>query len=171
MTPLVFAPQEPKKREKTLFWGLLILGLGATLVARIPEILFPAGLQMVGAVALVCAAMIFTQCLLRRYVYRVEMGENGTATTGYPDFTVTEYTGNRMRVVCRISVDEVESVERITPENKERLTKEMQGHPRYRYTGVLFSENVYLLRIRGSGEYTYLQILANKDLIDALLRR
>ena len=72
---------------------------------------------------------------------------------------------------CRISVDEVESVERITPENKERLTKELQGHPRYRSPGVLFSENVYLLRIRGSGEYTYLQILANEDLIDALLRR
>ena len=170
MTPLVFAPQEPKKQEKLLFWGLLILGLGATLVARIPEILFPAGLQMVGAVALVCAAMIFTQCLIRRYVYCVEPGESGTAS-GFPDFTVTEYTGKRMRVVCRISVDEVESAERMTKENKERLAKEMRGHPHYRYTGVLFSEEVYLLRIRGGGEYTYLQILANKDLIDALLRR
>ena len=100
----------------------------------------------------------------------VEVGESSTSA-GYPDFTVTEYTGKRMRVVCRISVDEVESVEKITKENKERIAKEMHGHPHYRYTGVLFSEEVYLLRIRGSGEYTYLQILANKDLIDALLRR
>ena len=98
------------------------------------------------------------------------MKEEGLET-GSPDFTVTEYAGNRMRVVCRISVDEVESVERITRENRARLKRKIRERSRFDYTGVLFCEDVYLVRLRGNEEDAYLRILANKDLICALLRR
>lgn len=170
MIPVVYAPQMPKKKEKLLFWWLLTLGLVAFLASRIPQVLLPLGLQAVGAVSLVLAAMIYTKCINRRYVYRVEMNEEGLAT-GSPDFTVTEYAGNRLRVVCRISVDQVEGVERITRENRARLKLETRERSRFDYTGVLFREDVYLVRLRGSEEGTCLRILANKDLICALLRR
>ena len=170
MMPVVYAPQMPKKKEKLLFWGLLTLSLVAFLSSNVPQVLLPLGLQAVGAVSLALAAMIFTKCINRRYVYRVEMKEEGLET-GSPDFTVTEYAGNCMRVVCRISVDEVESVERITRENRAHLKREIRERSWFDYTGVLFCEDVYLVRLRGNEEDTYLRILANKDLICALLRR
>ena len=170
MMPVVYAPQMPKKKEKLLLWGFLILGLAAFLASRIPQVLLPLGLQAVGTVSLVLAAMIFTKYVSRRYVYCVEMNEESLAT-GSPDFTVTEYAGNRLRVVCRISVDEVESVERITRENRARLKRETRECACFDYTGVLFCEDVYLVRLRGSEEHTCLRILANKDLICALSRR
>jgi hypothetical protein len=165
----IFEPQESKKKEKLLCGGAFLLGVIATASSRIPEILFPAGLQMVGAVSLVLSAMIVAGCLVRRYVYRIEVEDD--SKMGTPDLTVIEYMGKRVRVVCRVSLDEVADVERITRENKERIVKEMKGHPKFNYTGVLFSESMWLVRLKGSGEYTYLQILANQDFIDALQDR
>ena len=164
MMPVVYAPQTPKKKEKLLLWGFLILGLAAFLASRIPQVLLPLGLQAVGTVSLVLAAMIFTKYVSRRYVYRVEMNEESLAT-GSPDFTVTEYAGNRLRV------DEVERVERITRVNRARLKRETRECACFDYTGVLFCEDVYLVHLRGSEEHTCLRILANKDLICALSRR
>ncbi|MBQ9131113.1 MAG: hypothetical protein IJX62_01400 [Clostridia bacterium] len=163
-----YAPVLPKKREKRLFAGLLLLSVGLIAASLIPSVYAPHLLRALTAVCLLLSAMIFSRCLMRRYVYRVEpctaegMGDSR-------DFTVTEYAGSRCVVVCRISVCDVESAELLTAENRRRLLSAARGFRIYAYTGTLFPVEEYLLRIVDGGEKVYLKIEGNAALIRSLL--
>lgn len=162
-----YDPKSPKKKEKLLLFALLF---GAALlfgVSHISDLPIPALPQLGALFCLVGTVMITGRCLLRRFVYRVDVREDGNAGDP-PDLTVTEYYGNHVSVVCRISVADIETVTHITPQNRKELSEMLRQKRVYHYTACLFSDELYLLTVRDEDEVFYIRILADHSLLAAL---
>ena len=159
-----YAPVFAKKKEKLLTYGFLILGMAIYLMgALIPGLPMPGLFQVVGVFCLVVMIMLFSLCLSKRYVYSI--GENERGGT---DFTITEYYGRRITVVCRVSVDSVKAAIPVNGETRKSFSSQKAGNRGYNYTGVLFDEKRWFLKIEESGEAFLVQICANDDLIRLL---
>ena len=163
-----YAPLLPKKQEKRLFAGLLLLSVALIAASLIPSVWAPHLMRALAAISLFTSAMIYSRCLMRRYVYRVELCTADEWGTSY-DFTVTEYTGARGTVVCRLAVSNVESAVRLTAENRRSQLADTRGCSVYTYTGTLFPTEEYLLKAWDGEKPVYLKILASELLINRLL--
>lgn len=158
-----YAPTFAKKKEKLLAFGLLALGLGIYFTAFLPQAPYPALLQILGVFCLCGMILVYSLVIAKRYVYAIEQNEEGSA-----DFIITEYTGRRRTVVCRVSLSSVLMAVPCNEETRKKYAAECRGKHFYRYTGVLFDEARYYLRMEECGESFWVQICANKDLIAAL---
>ena len=159
-----YAPISPKKREKTVAFltsGLAVLLFG---FSQIPSVPFPVVYQLLALASITVAILFATQYLMRRYTYRIEVREGAGEETA-PDLVVTEYYGRRVSVVCRISVDDIESVTRVTAENRRELAAREKGLHGYSYCGEWRAENCYLLCVRHEDATFFLRILADKTLL------
>ena len=159
-----YAPVFTKKKEKLLTFGFLILGMALYLTgALIPGIPVPGLFQLLGVFCLVVMIMLFSLCLSKRYVYSVGENERGAM-----DFTITEYYGRRITVVCRVAVESVKAAIPVNPETRKAFLSQKAGNRGYNYTGILFDEKRWFLKIEESGESFLVQICANDDLIRLL---
>ncbi len=158
-----YAPQFIKKKEKLLTYGFLGLGVLLFAVSVIPGMPLPWVFQLFAVSALVPTVSIFSLCLARRYVYTVE--ERAGAA---PDFTITEYAGKRVQVVCRVSLTSIRSVTPWTGATKATLGEEKQGKQYFSYTGVLFDEGQYLVYAEECGVPLLIRICADDALLDLL---
>ena len=162
-----YEPKSKKTWEKTLLLLFLLLGVIAFATSTIRGILFPSLLQLFAVFMLVGVVMITSRCLMRRFIYSVEPREG--ASEGEPlDLVITEVYGNRMSVVCRISVADVVEVTSITPESRKEISALTKGKLVYRYTEELFPTDYRMLTTRMDEEIAYIKISANKDLIKAI---
>ncbi len=162
-----YAPISPKKREKTVTFltsGLAVLLFG---FSQIPNIPYPVIYQLLALGAATVAILFTTQYLMRRYVYRVEPRE-GADENAPLDLVVTEYYGRRVSVVCRISVEDIESVTRVTAGNRRELAAREKGRQGFHYCGEWRAENCYLLCVRHEDAAFFLRILADEMLLSYL---
>lgn len=152
-----YAPQFEKKAEKWLVAALVSVAallFGTSMTGIVP---YPAFFQLGATACLAVGIVIVSGCLLKSYVYTVEEGS---------DFVITEQTGRRRTVVCRVSVASVESVTPITKDKTEK-TEEKEGR-RFNYTGTLFCGEKYDVRVREQGETFSVRICADAGLIARL---
>lgn len=155
-----FAPQFPKKRERLLC--LFFLFLGAVLFASsyIPGVSARWVFQLLAVASFSAMILFLGTYLMRRYVYTVEEKEGED-----PDFIITEYYGRSRTVVCRVSLSSVRSCVPYERKKKKELLKTEGKRHLYVYTGVLFDETQYLLRIEAHGEELFLRICADHGLL------
>ncbi len=158
-----YAPQFAKKKEKLLTALVLVIGLLVYFVAYIPGVQYGALFQIAGICGLAVMILLFSMVISRNYVYTVEETEEGDT-----DFVITELYGRRRMVVCRVSVTSIRMALPRTGDTKKQFASEKNGKRVYNYTGVLFDEERYFLKIYEGGEEFLVQICANKDLIFAL---
>lgn len=155
-----YAPQFEKKAEKWLVAALVSVAallFGTSMTGIVP---YPAFFQLGATACLAVGIVIVSGCLLKRYVYTVEDGG---------DFVITEYTGSRKTVVCRVSVGSVESVSPVVTDGKEKQEKtEKKEEKRFNYTGTLFCGEKYDVRVREQGETFSVRICADAGLIARL---
>ena len=170
MTERSFSPDPSKPREKILLLSVLLLAVGALVYAAQPDAWIPFLWRLFAVLLLTVAAMLFPSCLMRRCVYHILPREDA-GWGAVPDFTVTEYVGKRRRVVCRISLTDIEEVVRITPQNRRRLFAEARNCRIYDYTGAIFPQEPYFLRVRDGETAVYLKIDADQGFISALSLR
>ena len=161
-----YDPKSPKKREKLVTFGLLALAAILFGVARIPNVPYPALFQLCMIFALVGVVMLVSRCLLRRFVYTVCEAESGTHNA--PDFRITEYYGNHVTVVCRISVADIAQVTRITAQNRREISQMLRRQRVYHYTAQLWGDDIYLLKVFDEEEVFYLRIVADEHLISLI---
>lgn len=133
-----YAPKFLKRKEKQVTYGLFGVGAVLFVVSSIAGFPVPWVFQILGLAALGGAIYIYSACLARTYVYRVE--DRGRET---PDLIVTERVGKRVQTVCRISLASVEAVLTVGRESKEERAKKRTGRQYFSYTGVLFDEVRY----------------------------
>lgn len=158
-----YAPKFAKKKEKLLTFSALAVGLLVYFASYIPGVPYGVLFQIAGIGGIAVMILLFSLVIARNYVYSIEADENGVL-----DFVILEYYGRRRTVVCRVAV---ESVEMAVPRNEETLAaykSDRKGKHAYNYTGVLYDEERWFLRISEGGEVFFVQICANKDLISAL---
>lgn len=159
-----YTPQEPKRREATVTVALLLLASATIAVSKIPNILFPMLLQLVGLCLLAVFLLFTVTYLLRRYIYCIEPRDDGIVTDS-PDFVILQQQGKRIGTVCRISVSDVESAVRITKENRRVLAKQIRGGRIYHYADRINPPNLYLLTVRDGDRRFYIRILADERLL------
>lgn len=159
-----YAPVFAKKKEKMLTVLALVAGLAVYFVSYIPNIGYGVLFQLVGICGIAVMILLFSLVISRRYVYTVAPNHDGNM-----DFVITECYGRRRTVVCRVSVTSVQMAFPRTAEKREFLDAKKSGWRVYNYTGVLFDEQRYYLKIDECGERFLIQICANSDLISALV--
>ena len=155
-----YAPKVEKKLEQLVLSGFLILGALLYGGSLIPQMPFPVVLQLLSFVCFVIAIIVASKLLLCNYVYRMEPREDGEY-----DLIIVEHCGKRVTVVCRIERSAIQEVTHITPENRRALSKQHAKKTAYRYAGVLFAPNLYLLSCEHHGEPFVLYILADERLL------
>ena len=161
-----YDPKAPKRREKLAAMGLLALAALLFGVAQIPGVPYPALLQLCMVFALVGVVMLVSRCLLRRFVYTVCEPEDTNRTA--PDLVITEYYGNHVTVVCRISLADIAEITHLTPENRKAVSQKLRQQRVYHYTAQLWGEGMYLVRVCDEDEVFYLRIVADDTLISTL---
>ena len=155
-----YFPKGPKKREFAVLTGLLGGGFFVFGFSKIPNLPFPGMLQLLSVIMMTGAVIVLTRYLLRDFCYRIDLSEG----SGAPDFTVTEYCGKRISVVCRISLNDVVEVRPITAKEGRSLAKERKGRRVYDYTCLMDPENLYLLTIRDGEDLYDVRIVADAEL-------
>lgn len=164
-----YAPKSKKIREKVVLGISLALAAACFGVSNLPEIPFVAFYQLVMVFCLMCAILVTVRCLMRNYVYCVAPRADGQDGDP-PDFTVTEIYGNRVSVVCRISVNDLRGVVRVTRKNKSAVSAMQKRKRVYHYTASLRPDPLYILVAEEEGEEILLHICADEGLIHELTR-
>lgn len=158
-----YAPHFAKKKEKMLTYGCMGLGLLLFAVSWIEGVPYPASFQLLGMGALTAMILLFSLCIAKHYVYGIEEKEGSV-----PDFVITEYYGRRVSVVCRVSVTSVQSALPWNEETRQRFAELKRGTQVFQYSGVLFDERQYCLRIEEAGSSFWVRICADDELIRCL---
>lgn len=164
-----YSPKTPRKKEILL--SVTLFGIGAVLfaVSQIPDLPFPALFQLAMLVFFTAGVMVLSLCVLRHYVYRIAPRDTD-AGDGPPDFTITEYYGRRVTVVCRVSLRDIEDVTPVTPQNRVALSASLKGKRVYRYTSELFDAKPYLVTVADGEDRFYLRIAADEAIFLTLKR-
>ena len=157
-----FAPKPKKTKEKIIMSVSLLLGAVSYGVGTLLP--YPALYQLFTVLCLTAAVLITVRYLLRDYIYRVMLKEDGAL-----DLTVTEIMGKKRTVVCRISAEDIKAITPLAVVSRKELYKKCKGKPLYRYVSELQPQEVYLLEIFDERTPYYLEISADKTLI-ALLK-
>ncbi len=160
-----YAPTFKKKKEKLICLLSVVAGLFLYLLPSfVPTLPMPGIFQILGIGCFVVMILVFSLCIAKHYTYSLEEGEDGRL-----DFIITERYGRRITVVCRVSHAAVQSATPVTEENRKDFSQKRTGCPVYRYTGVLFGEERYFLKLEEADESFYVEICANHDLISYLI--
>lgn len=163
-----YSPKTPRKKEILLSITLFCVGIVLFAVSQIPNLPFPALFQLAMLVFLTAGVLVLSLCVLRHYVYRITPRDTGD---GDADFTVTEYYGRRVTVVCRVSLRDIEDITPITSQNRNAVNAAVKGERVYRYTSELFDAQPYLVTIADGEERFYLRIAADQALLLKLNRK
>ena len=160
-----YAPKPRRIREKIwmsgcLFSGMLSYGFGQILP-------YPVFYQLFAVIALTGAVLITVRYLLRDYLYRVEVSENGDSA----DFIITEQMGRRRDVVCRISVSDIVEMIPVSDFSSRELSEKVKKRTFYRYVSQFQPENAYLLEIFDDEKTYFLEICGDERLIFILSER
>ncbi len=160
-----YAPKFKKMKEKGICILAVVVGILLYLMPMlIPDFPLPGVVQLLAVGCFVVMIMVFSLCVSKHYAYDLEENERGGL-----DFIITEYYGRRRMVVCRVSHTAVQSATRATRENRKDFHHKRTGCPLYHYTGVLFDEERYFLKLEEGDECFFVEICANNDLISRLI--
>ncbi len=158
-----YQPKGDRRRDDLIIFGLFVLGAMLLVGSYLPHIPYPAVWQLLGMVAFTPAILLFSRFRLTRYTYRAEPRVDGEY-----DLVIVETCGRRIRTVCRIGSDCIQSMTQVTGENKKQLADVCRGQTVYQYVAVLFATNKYLLQVEEYGRVSYLYILADERLKELL---
>ena len=152
-----------KRKEAFLAISLLILSVLFFAFAEFPAGLLPQLFRLVGFLHLTAFLGVLLFCFLQSYLYCIEAGES--AYTEAPDFVILQRRGRQTRTVCRISVLDVQAVQRVTPENRKALHTEIKGRRVYHYCDRIRPDNLYLLTVTEGEDVCYIRIMADERLL------
>ena len=158
-----YAPNFLKRKEKQVTYGLFGIGAVLFVASSIAGFPIPWLFQILGLVALGGAIYIYSACITRTYVYRVEDRDRMT-----PDLIITERVGKRVQIVCRISLSSVQGVYPVSKETKRTLEKRRAGRQYFSYTGVLFDGEQYYIEAEECDVPLLLRVCADETLLSFL---
>lgn len=154
-----YAPRSKKRREIRLFLVSLTPALLFFVLSLLPQTPAPLLCRSLGLCEATVAAWIAARYLLRRYIYRVAPCDSGGASL---DLTVTEIFGKRQRVVCRISLEDIEEISR------DNGRKERGNERFFQYTDEISSPNFCILTVRDENTTRRIKMTADETLYHIL---
>ena len=118
-----------------------------------------------GALALFCAFLLACRYLLTSYVYRIEERDG----FGY-DLTVEQIFVKRRRTLCRIAVEDIESLEAVDGKRKkkDKSKKSAQRCVTYKYFSELFCRRYLIMELPEEDERVRVIITPDEKLTGIL---
>lgn len=163
---LEYSTKGKKKRERIVLAVSLALGACSFGFSMIPKVMYPMLYQLLAVLCFGTGVWMLIRYLMRDYIFRISLREDGK--NGLPDFTVTESYGKKRTVVCRVSVEDVLSVEEVTKENRRALKAKQKGKDVYVYTGEMRPPKLYLLTLIDGETTIFLYFYAEEAFVQAL---
>ena len=162
----------PKNPQKTT--GIILLLVAAAAVAVFFTTIFPNMplrwlLQLFAVGILVAIIYITTRYVTKSYIYKISPSDR----EGGFDFTVTELTGGKHAVtVCRVGVESITEITRLTPENKAEAKKTSlaDGRKRFIYICDIQPPHTLMLFAEECGESLAIMISADEEFASLLSR-
>ena len=163
-----YSPKSNKKIEKTVFLGFLGLATLFYIGSIMPNMPYPAAFQLVSFALLTVVIIVVFKFMLCHYVYCVEKRAEDSPLGEGCDLVIVERIRSRATTVCRLDVEKILSVRRVTEGNKKILSSEHKGKNVYRYVAEMRADNVYLIAAEQNGETIYVYILSDSVLEELL---
>ena len=157
-----YAPKSKKGREMRLFLVCLASALLLLLLLFLPQTPAPHLCRLLGVGLAAASVWIASRYLWRSYIYRVAPRGDGN---GSLDLTVTEIYRRRRRVVCRISLADIEEVSR---EKAEKNRPHEGSERQFQYTDVIDSTAFCILTVRDGNSLCRIRLMADDTLYDIL---
>ncbi len=166
-----YTPNRKKTRELITALTLTGVAIAVYYVSQIPKIPYPVLFQLGAVFLLVGAIILITRFVMRSFTCRVEPTDAGVA-----DFVIVEHYGRRDTVVCRISLDQVRSVERPDRQNRQALAEKQKGKRVYHYTAEFSAPDLCVVEAAeedtsGNEITVFIRICADETLFDILFTR
>lgn len=157
-----FAPKPKKLKEKLwmsvcLFFGVLAYSFGQILP-------YPMACQLLSVILLTGAVLITVRYLLRDYIYRVDVDEDGEPIR----LVIVEVMGKRRTVVSRVSMTEIGQILPRGELGAKKDVRSLQKKGVYRYLSLMGSEKSTFLELLDDEKCAFLEIQADAQLISIL---
>lgn len=162
----------PKNPQKTT--GIILLLLAAAAVSVFFTTVFPNMplrwlLQLFAVGMLVAIIYITTRYVTKSYIYKISSRDRENAL----DLTVTELTGGKHAVtVCRVGMENITEILRLTPENKAEMKKKSLegGRKRFIYICDIQPPVTLLLFAEECGDPLSIMISSDEEFASLLSR-
>ena len=163
----------PQKNLKKTTGIVLLLGAAAAVAvfftSLFPEMPFRWALQLMAIGCLAAIVYITARYVTKSFIYRIEKRDED----GGLDLTVTELTGGKKPVtVCRIGLESISAVSRVTEENRESLKKKAgdSGRKKFIYICDIKPPVTLWLFAEECGEPLSIKISANEEFASLIER-
>lgn len=149
---------QPERKNKIASALLLIFALAAIILLGLSVIFnaFVGILQLAAVLCLVVEVALFSKYFRRSYVYRIQ---SFNKSNDAPDFLVSEISGKDSIVVCRLSLENLLSIEKSTSKTRKNLGKY------YNYCVDIAPKNAYILRFEENYEKITLIISPDETML------
>ena len=159
-----FTPKKTNNTASALIGVLLVAAAVAFLFPALSRDMQYAGiLQSLGLVFIIAALAVMSRYSFKYFTYEVREN-NGQS----PDLDVVETQGKRRYTVCRVSLSNIESVERMTEKNKDALKAKCNGRKKFSYLADIAPKDALFVFVTECGEPLAL-ILAYDETLEKLL--
>ena len=162
----------PKRENNKAIHLVFLMLIGAVLLfgltSAMPNLSFRWVFQLVGIAFLAVAIYAYTRYVARRFSYAVVKRSDGAY-----DFTVTEHQRRSRVTVCRLSLDNIERIERVECADRvrhEALKKELRAENRklFYYTVTLMPPSLCYVIATECGEPLAVAIEPDERLMEML---
>lgn len=166
----------PEKNPKKMTGILILLGAAAALMLILPmafeSIPYKWSFQLVGIGAIAAMIYIVSVYSARSFVYRVRAREDALGVVLGYDLTVTEVTQRSAVTVCRIGLENISAVERLSGRPTDRAQKNAaKGYKRFNYVADMGAPVRCVIYASECGENVAVRISADEYLYGILTER
>lgn len=169
----------PEKNPKKMTGILILLGAVAVLMLLLPSVFeslpYKWSFQLVGVGAIAAMIYIVSVYSARSFVYRVRAREDALGVVLGYDLTVTEVTQRSAVTVCRIGLENISAVERLSDgqaaaraQKKNAVSK---GYKRFNYVADMSAPVRCIIYACECGENVAVRISADEYLYGILTER
>lgn len=166
----------PEKNPKKMTGILILLGAAAALMLLLPSVLeslpYKWSFQLVGVGVIAAMIYIVSVYSARSFVYRIRAREDASGVVCGYDLTVTEVNQRSAVTVCRIGLENISAVERVSEgraaaraQKKNAVNK---GYKRFNYVADLGSPVRCVIYACECGENVAVRISADEYLYGIL---
>lgn len=156
-------PKRTNKAPEYVCFIMIITAFLAMFFTTLPSLPFRSLMQL-GALILLGVALM----LLGRYVYKAYAYAIIQTDEGELDFTVTELKRRSRITVCRIGLNGIEKIVKVTKENKKEIEAERRGRKVFNYCVDMSPTEEYYIFSEECGESLLIKLSPDEKLFELI---
>ncbi len=156
-------PKRTNKAAEYVSFIMIITAFLAMLFTTLPTLPYRSLMQLASLVLLGVALMLLGRYVYKTYAYAIIQTDDGKL-----DLTVTEVKRRSRITVCRIGLDGVEKIVKVTKENKKATEAERTGRKVFSYCVEMSPAEQYYIFSVECGEPLLIKLSADEKLFELI---